>query len=127
MAPFVALLDAINAAGEATPGFVWRLQGDSGNATDVHVSDDPRLIVNLTVWESIEQLHAFTYRSDHGPVYARRRDWFEPPTVPTLVLWWVPAGAVPTAAEAMARLALLREHGPTPDAFTFKQRFPPPD
>lgn len=127
LADFVAALDAINALGEASPGFVWRLKGDVGNATDVKVSDDPQVIVNMTVWESVEALFQYVYRSGHTKVMARRREWFDKPAEAYQVLWWVPAGTVPTVEEGMARLDHLRRHGPTPQAFTFKQRYPAPD
>jgi heme-degrading monooxygenase HmoA len=127
MADFVARLEEINALAEQSPGFVWRLQTEAGNATDIKVSDDPLFIVNLTVWETPDDLHAFTYRSDHKTVFARRFEWFERASGPNLVLWWQPAGTIPTTDEALARLRLLAEQGPTPDAFTFKQRFAPPD
>jgi hypothetical protein len=126
LAEFVAALDRINALAEASPGFVWRLVGDGGDATDVRVGDDPNLIVNLTVWESVEALFEYTYKSGHVEVMRRRRQWFAPPDGPYLVLWWIPAGHVPTVDEAMARLAHLRAHGPTAHAFTFKQRFAAP-
>jgi len=84
------------------------------------------VIVNFTVWESVEALFEFTYRSDHVEMYRRRREWFEAPTETYIVLWWVPAGHIPTVEEADERLDYLRAHGPTPYAFTFKQRYPPP-
>jgi len=126
LAPFMARLDEINALAERSPGFRWRLQGESGNATEVRVWDDPLVIVNLTVWESIDHLHEFTYRSDHRTVFARRFDWFERLDGPSTVLWWQPAGEIPTLADALRRLDLLAEQGPGRDAFTFKQRFPAP-
>jgi len=126
MADFMHWLDAINALAERSPGFVWRLQGDSGNNTDLKVSDDPQFIVNLSVWESIDALHSFTYRSDHRTVFRRRHEWFERLGRPTLVLWWQPAGSVPSVEEALARLDRLTTLGPTPEAFTFVERFPPP-
>jgi hypothetical protein len=126
MAGFVALLDEVNRLAEASPGFVWRLQGSSGNATDVRVDDDPLVIVNLTVWRSPDDLFAYTYRSDHRTVFARRFEWFERWPGPSVALWWQPVGTIPTVDDAFRRLGLLTEHGPTPDAFTFKQRFPPP-
>ena len=127
MVDFVGALDRVNAIAESSPGFVWRLQGDVGNATDVKVTDNPRFIVNLSVRASIDDLHAFTYRSEHKAVFARRYEWFERADGPNMVLWWVPAGTLPDAAEALDRLRRLAESGPTPDAFSFKQRFPPPD
>lgn len=125
IADFVGALDRINALAEASPGFVWRLQSDSGNATDIRVEQDPLLIVNLTVWESVEALFEFTYRTGHNKILAHRRDWFERMEAEHLVLWWVPAGHRPNLAGAMACLDRLRRDGPTPAAFTFKQRFPP--
>jgi hypothetical protein len=84
------------------------------------------IIINLTVWESIEQLFEFAYRSDHVEFYRRRRDWFDAPSEAHLVLWWVPARHIPTIEESEQRLDYLRAQGPTPHAFTFKQRFGPP-
>jgi hypothetical protein len=92
----------------------------------VRVRDDELVIVNFTVWESVEALFEFTYRSGHVEMYRRRREWFEAPTGAYIVLWWVPPGHIPTVEEADQRLDHLRAHGPTPYAFTFKQRFPPP-
>jgi hypothetical protein len=126
LADFMAQLDAVNAMAEASPGFVWRLKTDSGNATDLRAYDDPRMIVNMSVWESIDALFAFTYKTAHTKVMNRRKEWFEPLPGPHLVLWWVAAGALPTIAEAQARLDYLAEHGPSATAFTFKVRFPPP-
>ena len=126
LADFMALLDEVNMLAERSPGFVWRLEGPSGNATDLRVGDDPLVIVNLTVWDSADDLFAFTYRSDHRSVFARRFEWFERWDGPSVVLWWQPVGTIPTIDEAFRRLELLADHGPTPEAFTFKQRFPPP-
>jgi hypothetical protein len=126
MADFMNWLDEINALAERNPGFVWRLHGESGNNTELKVSDDPLFIVNLSVWSSVEALYDFTYRSDHKTVFKRRHDWFERFGRPNTVLWWQPTGTVPTAEEALARLELLTTLGPTPDAFSFKERFGPP-
>ncbi|PTL85506.1 DUF3291 domain-containing protein [Vitiosangium sp. GDMCC 1.1324] len=127
LADFMAALDRINALAESSPGFVWRLKSDDGNATDIKVSDDPNFIINMSVWESVELLFEFVYRSSHTPVMARRREWFEKSAEAYQVMWWIPAGHVPTAEEAMARLRHLRENGPTPHAFTFRERHPAPD
>jgi len=127
MADFMNWLDEINALAERSPGFVWRLQGDNGNNTDLKVSDDPLFIVNLSVWSSIDALYEFTYRTDHKAVFKRRHEWFERLGRPNTVLWWQLAGTVPTAEEALARLDRLTNSGPTPDAFTFKEQFPKPD
>jgi hypothetical protein len=127
MADFVAWLDQINGLGERSPGYVWRLKGEGGTSVELQVSDDPLYVVNLTVWESIEHLYAFTYRSDHRAVFKRRFEWFERRGRPSTCLWWQPAGTIPTVEEAERRLQHLDDHGPTPESFTFKQRFPAPD
>ena len=124
---FVARLDEINALADGSPGFVWRLQSDSGNATDIQATDDPQLIVNLSVWQGVDALFDFVYRTAHREVMAKRRQWFERPTGAYQVLWWVRAGHLPSVDEALARLQHLNMHGPSAHAFTFKQAFPPPD
>lgn len=126
MADFMARLDEINGLAERSKGFVWRLQTESGNATDLKVADDPLFIINLTLWDSPDALFDFTYRSDHKAIFARRFDWFERSAGPNVVLWWQPAGAIPTIDDALRRLRLLADKGPTPEAFTFKQRFASP-
>ena len=125
-AGFVARLPDINALAERSPGFVWRLQTAEGDATSIRVFDDPLIIVNLTVWESVEALYDFAFRSGHREVMRRRRDWFAKLADAYVVLWWIPAGSVPTVEEAVGRLELLRRAGPTSDAFTFQERFAPP-
>jgi hypothetical protein len=126
IADFVADLDRINRLGDCSPGFVWRHQTEEGNSTSIRIRGDPLIIINFSVWESIEQLFEFAYRSGHVDFYRRRREWFEPPSEAHLVLWWVPAGHIPSVDEAEERLDYLRAHGPTPEAFTFKQRFGTP-
>ncbi len=126
MADFVAQLDEINALADCSPGFVWRLQSDAGNATDIEVGDDPRLIVNMSLWESPEALFDYVYRSGHHQVLARRREWFVRLDTPAIALWWVPAGAPPSLEEGLERLDHLARHGPSERAFTFKARFPAP-
>jgi len=120
-------LDPINALAEKSPGFVWRLQDESGNATGIYPYGDELVIPNLAVWDSIDALADFTYRSGHLEFLRRRRDFFEPPTESILVLWWIPEGHIPTMEEAMARLEHLRQHGPSAPAFTFRHRFEPGD
>ena len=127
MADFVARLDDINALADGSAGFVWRLQDDSGNATAIQTSDNPRFIVNMSVWQSVEDLFEFVYRTAHTTVMTRRREWFEQPDGPFQVLWWVEAGHEPTVEEGLARLEHLRSHGPSAHAFTFKERFAAPD
>ena len=126
MAGFVSRLDELNHLADRTPGFVWRHKMEDDTSTSVRPYEDGRIIINMSVWESIEALHEYAYRSAHGPVYAARHGWFEPMDGETLVLWWVPAGHEPPVEEAMARLEALRRDGPTPEAFTLKRRFPAP-
>jgi hypothetical protein len=126
VAEFMAALDPINAFAEQSPGFVWRFQTEEGNATAVRPYEDEDILINLSVWESIEALEAFVYRSDHAAYLRRRREWFGRMDAAMLTLWWVAEGTLPTLDEAVARLDHLRAHGPTADAFTFRQRFPPP-
>ncbi|MGH6928772.1 MAG: DUF3291 domain-containing protein [Dongiaceae bacterium] len=126
LADFMAQLDAVNAMAEASPGFVWRLKSDSGNATDIRAYDDPRMIVNMSVWESIDALFAFTYKTAHTKVMNRRKEWFEPLPGPHMVLWWIEAGTIPTVVDAQRRLNHLAKYGPTAEAFTFKVKFAPP-
>ncbi len=123
---FVSQLDDVNALADSSPGFVWRLQSESGNATDIQVEGNPRLIVNMSVWESVDALFDFAYRSAHRRVLTRRREWFTRPDGPYQVLWWVPQEHQPSVEEGMARLKRLAQDGPTPDAFSFKSSFPPP-
>jgi hypothetical protein len=123
---FVGRLEEINGLAERTPGFVWRLTDKLGaDATGIRAYADPLIIVNLTVWTGIDELHAFAYRSPHVEMLRARRDWFVPFEGPSLVLWWVPVGVRPTIEEAVARLTHLSEHGPTEHAFTLKARFGP--
>jgi hypothetical protein len=123
IADFMNNLGKINSLGKQTPGFVWILEGDSNGATDIRLFDDPTILANLTVWESIEALHQFTYYSEHTDFFRRRHEWFEKFDGVMLALWWIPAGHIPTADEVKERLKLLETHGPTPLAFTFKLRF----
>jgi Domain of unknown function (DUF3291) len=127
IAEFKAALDHINAIADRTPGFVWRLQTAEGNATALHpIEDDELVAINMSVWESIEALADYVYRSDHTAYLRRRRDWFERYGRPFLVLWWVPAGHIPSIEEALERLDELEAVGPTQRAFTFAKRFAPP-
>ena len=127
MAGFVARLDEINAVAEASPGFVWRLKTDEGNATSIQAFEDSRVLINLSVWESPDALRAYVYRSDHAKVMRQRKSWFEPFGGVYLVLWWVAHGHRPTIAEAKTRLDHLQRHGETAQAFSFAHLYPAPD
>ena len=129
MAEFVARLDTVNALADASPGFIWRLQTPEGNATDVRAYEDEMILVNMSVWASLEDLTRFVYASEsrHRDVMKQRRRWFERFDGPYMALWWVPQGHIPTVEEAKERLEHLRKHGETPYAFTFRKPFPAPD
>lgn len=124
IADFVNNLAKINALAEESPGFVWRLQDDNGNATSILAFDDPDLLLNMSVWESADALKAYVYKTEHGDFLRRRHEWFER-MMPYMVMWWVPAGHIPTVDEAKARLTHLTEHGDSPYAFTFRKLFEP--
>lgn len=119
-ADFMAALDHVNAMADAAPGFVWRLVGAGGDATDlVPNAADPNLIANMSVWTDVAALRAFVYEQPDHLAVMRRRDWFDKMDV-FMALWWVPVGHIPTLAEGMGKIAHLAEHGPTAEAFTFQ-------
>ncbi|MFF3014961.1 DUF3291 domain-containing protein [Streptomyces sp. NPDC057939] len=123
MAPFVEMLEPLNSVADGTPGFVWRLVEEGAkDATELRPAGVD-VIVNMSVWETQESLWDFTYRSGHLEAMRRRREWFARHVEPHLVLWWIPAGHIPTVEEALERLADLREHGPSPSAFTFTSSY----
>ena len=126
IAEFMSALDRVNAMADAAPGFVWRLQSAQGNATDIKVSDNPNYIVNMSVWQSVEALFEFVYRTSHREVMAKRRDWFERPEGAYQVLWWIAAGTIPRVEEGLERLRWLHRHGPSQHAFDFRNKFSPP-
>ena len=126
MANFVAALDPINALAERSPGFVWRLKDDDGDATSIRVFDDNMLLVNMSVWESLSALQDFVYRSGHTEIMRDRRQWFAKVAEAYLALWWVPRDHRPDVADAERRLEALRADGATDFAFTFGNPFPPP-
>jgi hypothetical protein len=128
MADFVARIGEINALAEGSPGFVWRLKDDEGSALYIRPFEDERILFNLSVWESVEALSAFVYRSDHRELIARRKEWFALFDRPYQALWWIAAGSIPTVDDAKERLNHLQENGPSAFAFGFKTVFAtPPD
>jgi hypothetical protein len=127
MAEFAANLDRVNAVAEQSPGFVWRLQTADGNATAIRPFENENTLVNMSVWRDVESLNRYVYSSAHVAIMRRRREWFERMDEAYLVLFWVRKGHRPTVAEAIAKLELLRSQGPSAEAFTFRQAFPPPD
>ena len=126
MAGFVARLDEINALADGRPGFVWRLQTEEGDATSLRPFEDDLILVNLSLWASLQDLSSFVYASDHRQVMKQRRQWFSRFDGSYMALWWVPQGHIPTVEEARERLEHLRTHGETSHVFTFKKPFPVP-
>ena len=126
MADFVANLDRINALAESSPGYVWRLKTEEGDATALRPLGDDTL-VNISVWRDVASLNNYVYGSAHVEIMRRRKEWFERMREAYVVLWWVPRGHRPDVSEAIGKLELLRSKGPTRDAFTFRQAFLAPD
>ena len=126
MTGFVSRLDEINRLAESAPGFVWRLQSDARDATSIRVFDDPDIIVNMSVWETPEDLKAFVYRSVHLELLRGRAAWFTRLGEQHQAVWWIPAGHQPSPEEGRDRLLHLRKHGPTEAAFTLASPFPKP-
>ncbi|MER6126534.1 DUF3291 domain-containing protein [Streptomyces sp. NPDC001795] len=128
LADFVAQLPEINALAERSPGFVWRMVDEEGeNATGVRPDEnDDMILINCSVWESVEALRNFTYNTDHLRVLSRRREWFQRLAEAHQALWWIPAGHRPSIAEALERVEIVRERGPGPLAFTFRDPYPAP-
>ena len=122
---FVAALEPINQLADGHPGFIWRLQTEAGDATSIRPTEDDLFLVNLSVWSSLKALRAFVYTTAHVHVLRQRRAWFEQLATSHLVLWWVPAGHIPSVTEALDRLEVLRRSGTTPAAFTFQTPFEP--
>lgn len=125
MADFVAALDPVNAAADSSPGFVWRLADDDVDEEAARIFGLDKLLFNMSVWESVDALETYTYNSGHIDVVRKRSKWFEKPVRSPLVLWWIEPGSLPTIAEAKLRFDLLWENGPSPEAFTFANRFSP--
>ncbi|MGA2777703.1 MAG: DUF3291 domain-containing protein [Steroidobacteraceae bacterium] len=126
MADFAASLARINAVADRSPGFIWRLQTDDGDATAIRPFEDEKLLVNMSVWRDVESLQQYVYSTAHVELLRRRREWFESMNTAFLVLWWVPAGHRPSIAEAIEKLEVLRANGPNAAAFTFRRPFAPP-
>ncbi|ANP76580.1 hypothetical protein A134_09275 [Vibrio crassostreae 9CS106] len=120
---FVDNLELVNGIAESSEGFVWRLKDESGDATNIQAFDDPNMIVNMSVWDSVDSLKNFMFRTHHRDFMRRKGDWFHRLPEDTYVLWWIEEDRIPTLEEAIERLEHLREIGDTPYAFTFKTNF----
>jgi hypothetical protein len=126
-AEFVASLDAINLLAEASEGFVWRTKDDDGrSASYIAAYDDPNIIINYSIWESVESLRHYVTRSGHSAYLRRRREWFSAPDGDYMVCWWIPAGDVPPLLEALERLEYLRHNGPSERGWRFADPWPTP-
>ncbi len=125
VADFVDNLDRINALAEASPGFVWRLKDETGNATQISAFDDPTILLNMSVWTSLETLYEFVYRSLHRRFVQRRKEWFDLFGATYMALWWIGEGTIPELIDGRRRLAHLERYGPTAYAFTFRKPFAP--
>ncbi|WP_373959517.1 DUF3291 domain-containing protein [Vibrio gigantis] len=120
---FVDNLELVNGIAESSEGFVWRLKDEAGDATNIQAFDDPNMIVNMSVWDSVDSLKNFMFRTHHRDFMRRKGEWFHRLPEDTYVLWWIEEGHTPTLEEAIERLEHLRETGDTPYAFTFKTNF----
>lgn len=117
MRDFKVGLYHVNALADRSPGFVWRLQDESGDATGILTSADPNFLINLSVWETPEALQKFVWMTVHRKFYLRKASWFEPMTTAHFAMWWVEIGHEPTPQEGLERLEQLRRDGPTEAAF----------
>lgn len=123
---FSSRLDEINALAERSSGFIWRYVDESGAATDTRPFDDPDILFNLSVWQSVDHLKAYVYHSTHRELVGRRQDWFASGSGLHMALWWMPAGHRPSVAEALERLNHIRQLGPSQYAFGFARPYDPP-
>ncbi|MGR5297488.1 DUF3291 domain-containing protein [Vibrio mediterranei] len=124
---FVDNLDLVNGIAEESEGFIWRLKDDSGDATSIQLFDDPNMIVNMSVWESVDSLKNFMFRTHHRDFMRRKGEWFHRIAEDTYVLWWIEDYHIPSTEEALERLEYLRANGDSPYAFTFKTNYTPLD
>lgn len=123
MSGFVDNLEPINAIAESSPGFVWRLKDESGDATNIEIENNPDIIVNMSVWENIEALKNFMFKTHHIDFLKRKKEWFVSIKEESYVLWWIPEGHIPSIQEAMEKLGHLRQYGESPEAFSFKGNY----
>ena len=121
MKEFVDNLLLVNAQAAQAPGFVWRLQTETGYGVEIEAYEDSMFIINMSVWESVTALKEFTYQNaDHARMFKKRKHWFDPKSS-GLVMWWIPRGYLPSITEGKERLAFLKEKGASPYAFDFRE------
>jgi len=126
MKEFVENLDAVNQIAEKSEGFVWRLKDENNNATSLNPYDDEQIIINVSVWKSLETLEEFMYRTFHAEFLKRRKEWFTSFGKAHTAMWWIPAGHLPSLEEAVGKLDLLQKNGASQDSFDFRNKFPAP-
>lgn len=126
MVEFANALHEVNSTADRSPGFIWRLQTASGNATDIRAYSDPKMLVNLSVWQDVASLKTYVYKTLHGEFFVRRRQWFEKYSDEHFAMWWIPAGHQPTVEEGKVKLQHLASQGDSLAAFTFAKPYPPP-
>lgn len=120
MSGFTNGLDEINALGDASEGFIWRLKDESGHATNIILYPDPQIIFNMSVWKSLEDLFKYAYSSRHKDFLKNRWTWFEPMNKPHMCLWYVPTGYIPTKDQGKDKLELYNIMGAGVAVFDFK-------
>jgi hypothetical protein len=116
-ADFLGGIDMLNRIAERSDGFVWKYETGTGVVVSDDVDDDPRILVNLTVWDNAEALRHYVWNTLHKHFLKRRAEWFRPLERAHFVMWWIPAGHRPDLAEARAKLEQLRLHGASLAAF----------
>jgi len=126
MKEFVDNLDKVNAVAENSEGFVWRLKDESNNSTNLNPYNDEQVIINISVWENIETLENFIYKTFHTDFLKRRKEWFKTFGKAYTAMWWMPKGQFPTIQEAVDKLDYLQKNGSSNIVFDFKNKFPQP-
>ncbi len=126
MSGFVQRLDEINALADSSAGFVWRFQADTGNATYLRPFEDQRILLNLSVWATLEDLKHYVYGSKHLELLRSKTAWFTKLSEAHLALWWIQKGHLPSVGEALEKLRLIQQTGTSPDAFSLVQSYPKP-
>ncbi|TRX34043.1 DUF3291 domain-containing protein [Flavobacterium sp. ZT3R18] len=126
MKEFVDNLDKVNEIAEQSEGFVWRLKDEDNNATNLNPYNDEQIIVNISVWDSIESLEHYMYKTFHSEFLKRRKEWFQSFGQVSTAMWWVKKGEIPDINQAMEKLDYLQKNGVSEIVFNFKQKYPKP-
>lgn len=127
MQEFVDNLDRVNTLAENSEGFVWRLKDESNNATNLNPFDDEQILINISVWQNIETLEKYVYKTFHTDFLKRRKEWFQAFGKTATAMWWIAAGEFPTIEESIEKLEYLQKNGASELAFDFRKKFPPPN